>query len=147
MVVGGILFPERNSDRDTGSRMHPENEDFREFSGFVEIIPGESGRLLERLKKFESAFINVRMDLNWFFEGESICKRIVEKCDFSSRRVPPMQWFVCKRKISGRKKALRVIPRGKQWLTVYRAHQVLGGFSKKYFTKMVISRDAVERLC
>ena len=25
----------------------------------------------------------------------------------------------------GRRKALRVIPRGKQWLTVYRAHQVV----------------------
>ena len=31
------------------------------------------------------------------------------------------------REQSSRRKALRVIPRGKQWLTVYRAHQVLLG--------------------
>ena len=34
------------------------------------------------------------------------------------------------RKISGRREALRVIPRGEQWLTVHRAHQVTEIFGK-----------------
>ena len=45
MVVAGTPFPERNSDRDTGSRMHPKIEDFRELLSFVEIIQGASGTL------------------------------------------------------------------------------------------------------
>ena len=36
-------------------------------------------------------------------------------------------------------------PRAGTRLTVYRAHQVLGGFSKNIFTKIKISRDPVYR--
>ena len=36
-------------------------------------------------------------------------------------------------------------PRAGTWLTVYRAPQMLGGFSENIFTKIKISRDPVDR--
>ena len=48
--------------------MYPENEDFREFSSFVESARGSSMRLLERLRMLESAR---RMS----GEGSSMCLR------------------------------------------------------------------------
>ena len=50
-----ILFPGRIAYWRKGSRMHPENEDFREFFSFVESVRGASRRLLERIGMLESA--------------------------------------------------------------------------------------------
>ena len=75
MVVGGILFAERNSDRDTGSRMHSKNDKFREMLSSVAIVKGVSGRLLELVKMFESAFRISGKDLGCVFETEPVCEK------------------------------------------------------------------------
>ena len=110
------------------------------FSRIFEFCWNRSGGIREASgaqKMFESAFRMVGKDLGCVLKGSRFARKLLENSDFSLRRVTVN---AMQRTISGRRKALRVIPRGKRWLTVYRAHQVvakmLGGFSENYFTKM-----------
>ena len=72
-------------------------------------------------------------------EGNKVARKIRKNRDFGPCSVTFMQGSRTLRMNSGRRKALRVIPRGKQWLTVYRAHQVLDA-------KMEISQNLWIRL-
>ena len=106
--------------------MYFKNEDFREFSRFVESVRGSSRQLLERIELLENAFGISGKVRRCVSEGIRLAIKIrkiaISRRDgFANARVREK-----KRKISGRRKALRVTPRGKQWLTVYRAHQVGG---------------------
>ena len=62
--------------------MHPENEDFREFSKFVESVRGSSGKLLERIEMPEDAFRMLKKVRRCVSEGIDFCEKISKKCDF-----------------------------------------------------------------
>ena len=74
-VVVSILFPGRISYCRKGSRMHPENEDFREFLRFVENVRGASRRLLERIGMLESGFRMFRKVADVFSEGIQFARK------------------------------------------------------------------------
>ena len=56
--------------------MHPENEDFREFSRFVESVRGSSGKLLERIEMPEDAFRMLKKVRRCVSEGIDFCEKI-----------------------------------------------------------------------
>ena len=76
----------------------------------------------ENIYRFVEMFRHDDCDFAWFIAMLSIKK--------AAGRHPDIKEIIFNQEFH-RRKALRVIPRGKQRLTVYRAHQVSGGRSEK----------------
>ena len=100
--------------------MHPEHEDFREFLSFIENVRRASRRLLERIGMLESGFRMSRKIVDVFSEGIHFVRKIA----ISDTLGVTNAMVRAQRKDFGEEEGSTSHPRGKQWLTVYRAHKV-----------------------
>ena len=129
------------------------------FSWNLEVVGKRSGNLQEA-SRIATECLRVPVSVQeWFFDGKKVREKswkfrdFVEICWFlvfsAMNEIRVSDWSSCIASVS-RRKALRVIPRGKQWLTVYRAHQVdsKGVVKKwcKWIRKMRISQNSWVRL-